>query len=316
MTSTPVLVIADDALGHYGFPDPHPFGTDRLAAFQREFRARGLAQRTYGGESRAATDTELRRFHSEKYLQHVRDRSRAGTGYLDGGDTPAYRGVYETSAQVVGATLHGCERIMAGEHQRVFIPIAGLHHAARGHAAGFCVFNDIGVAVETLRSEHGLKRIAYVDIDAHHGDGVQYAFEEDPMLIFADLHEDGAHLYPGTGNADETGKGAAVGTKLNIPLPPATDDAGFAAVWPRALQHIRGFEPEFILFQCGADSLGGDPIAHLRLTAASHVRAARDLCGLANELGHGRVLGMGGGGYNRDNLAAAWNGVVEAFVAA
>jgi acetoin utilization protein AcuC len=316
MGTSPVLVIADDALGRYGFPDPHPFGTDRQAAFQREFRARGLAQRTQGGESRAATLEELRSFHSDDYLRLVRDRSRTGSGYLDGGDTPAFRGVYEIAAQVVGATLLGCERIMAGAHRRAFIPIAGLHHAARDHAAGFCVFNDIGVAVETLRSRHGLKRIAYVDIDAHHGDGVLYGFEDDPDLIYADLHEDGAHLYPGTGAATETGKGDAAGTKLNIPLAPGTDDAGFAAAWPGALAHIARFQPEFILFQCGADSLGGDPITHLQLTAASHALAARELCVLAESLGHGRVLGMGGGGYNRDNLAAAWNAVVEEFVAA
>jgi acetoin utilization protein AcuC len=312
----PVLVIADDALGRYGFPDPHPFGIDRQAAFQREFRARGLQQRTQAGESRPATLDELRRFHTDDYLQLVRERSRSGSGYLDGGDTPAFRGVYDVAAQVVGATLHACERVMAGEHRRAFIPIAGLHHAARARAAGFCVFNDIGVAIETLRSEHGLRRIGYVDIDAHHGDGVLYAFEDDPLLIYADLHEDGAHLYPGTGAAEETGKGAAAGTKLNIPLAPGTDDRAFAAVWPRVLAHLRCFEPELILFQCGADSLGGDPITHLQLTAASHALAARDLCALADELGHGRVLGMGGGGYNRDNLAAAWNGVVEAFVAA
>jgi acetoin utilization protein AcuC len=159
-----------------------------------------------------------------------------------------------------------------------------------------------------------LKRIAYVDIDAHHGDGMYYGFESDPDLIFADIHEDGRHLYPGTGSASETGTGAAVGTKLNIPVPPGADDSVFAAQWPRVLAHLRKFKPEFILLQAGADSVEGDPITHMRFTVESHQRAARDLAQLAEELGHGRLLGTGGGGYNRINLARAWSGVVQGLV--
>jgi acetoin utilization protein AcuC len=164
-----------------------------------------------------------------------------------------------------------------------------------------------------LRRNHGLKRIAYVDIDAHHGDGMFYGFESDPDLIFADIHEDGRYLYPGTGREDEIGRGAAEGTKLNIPVPPGADDSVFDAEWPRVLAHLRKHEPEFILLQAGADSVGGDPITHMRYTAATHERAARDLAQLADELGHGRVLGTGGGGYNRINLAQAWSGVVQGF---
>jgi acetoin utilization protein AcuC len=161
---------------------------------------------------------------------------------------------------------------------------------------------------------HGLQRVAYVDIDAHHGDGVFYAFESEPRLILADLHEDGRYLYPGTGAPSETGRGAAQGTKLNLPLPPGSDDSVFAEMWAIALAHLQKFAPEFLLLQCGADSVAGDPITHLQWTAEAHRRAARDLCRLADELGHGRVLGLGGGGYNRANLAAAWNNVVEALL--
>jgi acetoin utilization protein AcuC len=203
---------------------------------------------------------------------------------------------------------------MSNRAKRAFIPIAGLHHAARDRAAGFCVFNDCGVAIEILRRKYALRTIAYVDIDAHHGDGVFYAFEADPDLVFADFHEDGRYLYPGTGAADETGTGAARGTKLNVPLPPGADDAAFRAVWERAEALLRERQPEFILLQCGADSLAGDPITHLRLTAESHAYAARRLCALADEFGHGRVLAMGGGGYNRGNLARAWTRVVQSFL--
>lgn len=307
-------MVAGERLARYGFGDGHPFGSDRHAAFYAEFSARGLDKRVRLVETREATRVELESFHTREYLDLVADRSLTGEGFLDAGDTPAWRGVYEAAADVVGATLLASEEIMAGRARRAFVPIAGLHHAARGGAAGFCVFNDCGVAVEMLRRNHGLKRIAYVDIDAHHGDGMYYGFESDPDLIFADIHEDGRYLYPGTGREDEIGRGAAAGTKLNIPVPPGADDDTFAAEWPRVLSHLRQHRPEFILLQAGADSVEGDPITHMRFSAETHRRAACDLARLADELGHGRVLGTGGGGYNRINLAQAWAGVVQGFV--
>jgi acetoin utilization protein AcuC len=306
-------VVAGERLARYGFPDGHPFGPDRHAAFLAEFSARGLDKRVRLMETRAATRAELESFHTPEYLDLVESRSRTGEGYLDGGDTPAWRGVYEAAADVVGGTLLAAEEIMAGKARRAFVPIAGLHHAARTGAAGFCVFNDCGVAIEMLRRQ-GLERIAYVDIDAHHGDGVFYGFESDPDVIFADIHEDGRFLYPGTGSEDEVGLGAAAGTKLNIPVPPGADDAVFESVWPRVLAHLRKHQPQFILLQAGADSIEGDPITHMRYRADTHQRAARDLVQLAEELGHGRVLGTGGGGYNRINLAQAWSGVVQGLL--
>jgi len=313
MAASSVLVVAGERLARYGFPDGHPWGTDRHAAFMAEFSARGLDKRVRMVETRAATRAELESFHTVDYVDLVADRSLTGEGFLDAGDTPAWRGVYEAAADVVGATLLASEEILAGRVRRAFVPIAGLHHAARGRAAGFCVFNDCGVAIEMLRRQ-GLKRIAYVDIDAHHGDGVYYGFETDPDLIFADIHEDGRYLYPGTGRADETGRGAAAGTKLNIPVPPGADDGVFDTHWPRVLAHLRQHKPEFILLQAGADSVEGDPITHMRYSAETHMRAARDLARVADELGHGRVLGTGGGGYNRINLAQAWSGVVEGLL--
>jgi acetoin utilization protein AcuC len=308
-----VLVVADEPLGRYGFPNGHPFGQDRLAAFLGEFRSSGLVPRCLSRNSRAASDAELLLFHTPRYVEFVRARSADGQGSLDAGDTPAFRGCFEAAAQVVGATLVAADALLAGEAERAFVPIAGLHHASRDGAAGFCVFNDCGVLIEKLRRE-GVTRVAYVDIDAHHGDGVFYAFESDPHLAFADLHEDGQYLYPGTGRADETGLAAAQGSKLNIPLPPGADDAVFADHWQSVMAHLARFEPQFIILQCGADSLAGDPITHLQLSSASHAMAAAQLAGLADRLGHGRLLALGGGGYNRDNIAAAWNAVVAALL--
>lgn len=316
MAAANTMVVTGETIAAYGFSGGHPFGPDRHEAFMREFAASGLQGRTRHAQPRAATNAELASFHTQRYIDFVRERCGAGIGYLDGGDTPAQRGLYESSCAVVGATLVAAEALMSGTARRAFVPIAGLHHAARDAAAGFCVFNDIGVAIEQLRAKHGLKRFAYADIDAHHGDGVYYGFENDPAVAFVDLHEDGRSLYPGTGAADDIGSGAATGTKLNLPLAAGSGDAEFRDAWAKGLAHIEAANPEFIILQCGADSIAGDPITHLQLSPAAHAQAARDLIALAEKLGHGRVLALGGGGYNRRNLALTWTGVVREMVEA
>jgi acetoin utilization protein AcuC len=309
-----VLLVAGDSIARYGFGDGHPFGPDRHEAFMRELHEAGMDGRVKRGSPRAATRDELEYFHTPAYVELVRERSLTGHGYLDAGDTPAWKGVFDAASHVVGATLNAVDAVMSGSVQRAFIPIAGLHHAARASAAGFCVFNDCGIAIESLRRKHGIKRVAYVDIDAHHGDGVFYAFESDPDLLFADIHEDGRSLYPGTGAASETGVGPAIGTKLNIPVPSGANDADYRKAWAQVEQYLLEGRPEFILLQCGADSLEGDPITHLRFTEEAHAHAAARLCAIADQLGHGRVVGMGGGGYNRRNLARAWTRVVGSFL--
>jgi acetoin utilization protein AcuC len=309
-----VGVCSDPAQARYGFGEGHPFGHDRFSAFWRESVARGFDKRVHAIPVKAAQRADLEMFHSRDFLGFAEEASHRGDGYLDEGDTPAQPGIYDAACEVVGATLNAVDGVMSGEWRRAFVPIAGLHHAARTHAAGFCVLDDIGVAVETLRHRHGLSRIAYVDIDAHHGDGVFYSFESDPHLIFADLHEDGRFLYPGTGAESETGEGEAKGSKLNLPLLPGAGDAEFHAAWERVEAHLKAHRPEFILFQCGADSIAGDPITHLRFTPGAHAHGARRLCVLAEELCGGRIVGMGGGGYNRQNIALGWNGVLESFL--
>lgn len=310
-----VLLVAGDAIARYGFPDGHPFGSDRHEVFMSELKNAGIEAKLLHASPRTAKRDELQLFHTDEYINRVAEQSLTGMGFLDGGDTPAFKGVFEAASNVVGATLVALEALMAGKARRAFVPIAGLHHAARSGAAGFCVFNDIGVAIEVLRRDYGLQRIGYVDIDAHHGDGVFYGFVSDPDLLFADIHEDGRHLYPGTGAATETGEGAALNTKLNVPLPPGAGDAEFFAAWEQVEAYLAAGKPDFVILQCGADSLADDPLAHLRLTEAAHAHAAQRVCALANEWGHGRVLGLGGGGYNRRNLARAWTRVVTEFSA-
>jgi acetoin utilization protein AcuC len=231
-------VVAGERIARYGFPDGHPFGPDRHDAFWRELVSQGLDKRVQQLAPRTATRAELELFHDPGYVEFVIARSATGEGLLDAGDTPAFKGVYEAASDVVGASLVAAEAVMTGRARRGFVPIRGLHHAGRAHAAGFCVFNDIGVVVEHLKHRHGLSRIAYVDIDAHHGDGVFYAYEDDPVVIVADTHEDGRFLYPGTGAASEIGSGKAAGSKLNLPLPPGAGDTEFLAAWPAIEAHV------------------------------------------------------------------------------
>jgi acetoin utilization protein AcuC len=302
-------------LGRYGFPEGHPLSVDRQGAFWRHARALGLDRKVVLRDVGApASRAEIELFHDADYVDRVIEASRRGSGYLDYGDTPAFPGCYEVAAHVVGAALEGARRIMAGEARRSFQPIGGLHHARRAGAAGFCVFNDPGILIESLRARHGVRRIAYVDIDVHHGDGVFYEFEEDADVVCVDIHEDGQFLYPGTGSVHETGSGAAEGTKLNLPLAPGSGDREFLRAWDKAERFVDAARPEFVVLQCGADGLAGDPLADLRLTVAAHAHAARRLVALAERHARGRLMAFGGGGYSLENLSAAWCAVLEALV--
>ena len=312
--NTSVNLYVDDNLAAYGFPDGHPLGIDRQGAFLREAGKQGLIARTTRRAAREALRDELLRFHSDSYVERVFTAEEAGLRLLDDGDTPVFPGVYRASAHVVGAALDGLEQVMEGHCLRSLQPIGGLHHAARSHAAGFCVFNDLGVVIETLRHVYKVRRIGYLDIDVHHGDGVFYAFEDDPDLVFADIHQDGSTLYPGTGRAHETGKGSAEGTKLNIELPPFSGDAEFMQAWSRIEAHFTAFQPEFFIFQCGADGLKGDPLAQLEYSPAVHAHAAQRMVRLADKFAQGRIMAFGGGGYDRSNLAQAWSAVLDGLV--
>jgi acetoin utilization protein AcuC len=307
-------LFVSEKLGQYGFPEGHPLSVDRQGAFLRAAKARGLDRRVEIREAPPAPRAAIERFHTRDYVDRVIEASRRGGGYLDYGDTPAFPGCYDVAAHVVGAALEGARGIVAGKARRSFQPIGGLHHARRAGAAGFCVFNDPGILIETLRAEHGVRRIAYIDIDVHHGDGVFYEFEDDAELVVVDIHEDGRFLYPGTGAPHETGRGAAEGTKLNLPLPPGAGDAEFLRAWAQGERLLERLRPEFFILQCGADSLAGDPLAHLRLTPAAHAHVARRAAALAERHARGRLMAFGGGGYSLDGLSAAWCAVLEALL--
>ena len=310
---TELCVLYGEELIAYGFADPHPFGRKRLPAFWREFQKRGLDQLVTVESPEICKEEDLLSFHTRDYVKFVSNASLEGEGYLDYGDTPAYIGVYEAAQLVVGTTLKGVRLVMEGKYKRTFCPMGGLHHANRERAGGFCVFSDVGVAIELLKHKYGLQRIGYVDIDAHHGDGVFYAYESDPKVLIGDIHQDGRTLYPGTGFQNEIGKGAAQGTKLNFPMLPGADDDDFMRAFEIIESFLKAQAPEIILLQCGADSAAGDPLAELQFSSRCHAHAASRLRQLADESASGQLIAMGGGGYDLQNLAHVWCEVVKAL---
>jgi acetoin utilization protein AcuC len=312
-------VFFGDELARYGFGGSHPWGTDRIYAFWKTLQAKNIASMVVE-QPEITTEETVLSFHDRDYVELVKMASKQCRSIpLDRGDTPSFRGIFEATLYVVGSTLAALDMVMKGVDrvgrriENAFVPIAGLHHARRDSAGGFCVFNDVGVAIIQARKKYGMERIAYVDIDAHHGDGVFYEFVNDPLLFFADIHEDGRYLYPGTGSADETGLGDAKGTKMNIPFMPEAGDREFFEAFAKVETFIDASRPELIFLNCGADSLAGDPITDLRYSAQAHAHAAKTLCRIAEKHCHGRIIAVGGSGYNRTNIGNAWTEVVRAL---
>jgi acetoin utilization protein AcuC len=312
-------VFFGEELAKYGFGETHPFNSNRIYSFWSKFCALNLdkSDQIQIERPEIADEALLSRFHDAEYIDLVKKSSKLGSGFLDLGDTPAFRGVFESSSYVVGTSLKALELVMekTGGILHAFNPIGGLHHARRGSAGGFCVFNDIGVVVLIAREKYGIKKIAYVDIDAHHGDGVYYEFENDPNLYIADIHEDGRYLYPGTGAESEIGLGNARGTKLNIQMKPNSDDNDFFSEFKRIEEFISNVaKPELIIFQCGADCMRGDPLTHLQYSSRAHKFASNVLHRLSHEHSEGRIVALGGGGYNLANIANAWTEIVKSLI--
>jgi len=311
-------IIIGKELSSYSFGEKHPLNSGRLDAFWSKIsQSETIASDNLKLLCPALADqTTITFFHDKDYVSFVKNSSITGRGYLDSGDTPSFKGVFEASLYVVGSTLLAIDTVINQTNGIVhaFNPIGGLHHARRNSAGGFCVFNDIGNAIIYARKKYNLKKILYVDIDAHHGDGVYYEFERDPDLIIADIHEDGSFLYPGTGFESENGLGTGRGSKLNLPLQPGATDRDFISAFMKIENFINSMNFELIIFQCGADGLSGDPLTHLRYTEKSHEYAAKALHTIAHNKCRGRIIGLGGGGYNKQKLAIAWKKVVEAFV--
>jgi len=248
-----------------------------------------------------ASDEDLRLVHTAAYIDAVRFADQvpynAALVGIGPGDNPAFPGMHEASAAVAGGSLAAMDRILAGEERHVFHPGGGLHHAMPARASGFCIYDDPALAIARARAAG--RRVLYVDLDVHHGDGVQAAFWEDPAVMTVSLHESGHYLFPGTGFVDEIGEGRAAGTSVNVPFEPGTSDddwlAALEALVP-ALALVHG--PDVLVTQHGCDSHAFDPLAHLDLTTRAMHRAGRLVDELADRHCAGRWLATGGGGYD------------------
>jgi acetoin utilization protein AcuC len=299
-------IVHDLALEEYGFGGDHPFNPLRVRLALELCDASGLLEAYPFVSSEPATDEDLRTVHSLTYVRMVQRAGRDAAALSDllpyglgTPDNPVFPDMHEACARVVGGVISACRLVMAGEADHAMCISGGLHHAQRSRASGFCVYNDAGVAIARLKEAHPGIRIAYVDTDAHHGDGVQWMFYDDPEVLTVSMHESGRYLFPGTGEVREAGSDGGAGFSVNVPLEPYTDDESwiscFEAVVP---QLLRAFGPDLILSQNGCDGHALDPLTHLSATTGLYEHVPRRVHDLAHELCGGRWVATGGGGYD------------------
>ena len=292
----------------YPYPPECPFNTSRPQKARKILKSMGLLS----GENISEIDPgpadriSLKKFHSAKYLHILKNASRKKSDIeamrmgLGTEDCPIFEGMYEYSSLACGATLAGAELIITGKTEVAFNASGGLHHAMPERASGFCYMNDMALACIVL-AEAG-KKVLYLDIDVHHGDGVAYAFYDRADIMTISLHQSGRSLFPGTGFEDEIGTGDGKGYCINLPLPVGTYDEAYMRVFVSvAVPLIKTFEPDVFVFELGADGLAGDPLANLCLTNNVYAEIIEYLLGFNKP-----ILATGGGGYNIDNTARAW----------
>ncbi len=297
------LFIYSDAYQAYRFTPDHPFNPVRLQWTVEVLEELGLLHPDECEPPRPAELSEILLVHSPSYVEAVREFGRLGRATpaasiygLGTEDDPVFPGMHEAAALAVGGTLVASESILSGRALHAFNIGGGLHHAMRSQAAGFCIYNDVAIAIRALRAA-GL-RVAYVDIDAHHGDGVQAAFYRDPAVLTVSFHESGRYLFPGTGWIEELGDGPGYGTTLNLPLEPFTDDASWLEVLDGLLEPaLAAFHPDVLVTEFGVDGHALDPLTDLRASTRFYWQAAAKLHSLAHRHCAGRWLAVGGGGY-------------------
>jgi acetoin utilization protein AcuC len=296
----------DDVLATYRFHPEHPLNPRRLELSVGLIRRLGLLDPEADTvvAPRLATEDELRLAHAPDFIEAVQYASATGEPSatsqqfgLGTEDVPVIHGMHEAALQIVGATLTAADAVMSGRFQRAFNISGGLHHARRAEAAGFCVYNDLAVAIRWMQRTHGA-RVMYIDIDAHHGDGVQWIFYDDPDVLKVSFHESGVYLFPGTGFVDELGEGDGHGYTANVPLDAHTEDDSFLTLFSALVPELAdAFRPNVILLQAGCDAHVLDPLTHLRCTTGLYERLVRVVSDVADRHCEGRIIATGGGGY-------------------
>ncbi len=297
-------VVWDPCFTKYDFGPSHPMAPVRLDLTARLCEALGVFDNpgveVAGAEP--ASDEVLATVHAPEYIAAVRAASdnpavadeKFGLGTED---DPAFAGMHEASARIVTGTLESCRAVWQGEAEHGVNFCGGLHHAMPASASGFCVYNDIAIGIQWLL-DHGAKKVAYVDVDVHHGDGVERIFWDDPRVLTISVHETGRALFPGTGWPTDIGGPGAEGTAVNVSLPPGLSDAGWLrAIHATALPLVRAFAPDVLVSQHGCDTHAEDPLGHFAMSVDAQRSAADAMHRLSHEVCAGRWVALGGGGY-------------------
>jgi acetoin utilization protein AcuC len=302
------FLYTDDFLA-YDLGGKHPLQQRRLQLVDRKLASLGAFETIEHLTPTQADEALLGRVHTAEYLEIVRRASTPGHGLdlrrygLGPGDTPAFAGMWESSKLYAGGSVDAAQLVLSGAAEIAFNVAGGLHHAHPWKAYGFCVFNDLALAITTFL-EAGLERVLYVDIDVHHGDGVQVCHWDDPRVLTLSLHESGRWLFPGTGGAEETGGENAQGSAINVPYAPYSGDDiwwhGFEQIVPEAFSR---FQPQALVLQLGADAHFADPLAHLQVTSRTWMRVVEKLLELGRDI---PIVVTGGGGYNIATVERLW----------
>jgi acetoin utilization protein AcuC len=313
----PAALIWDPALAAYDLGDAHPLNPLRLTLSVELMESFGLLTPASVLTPRQATEDELLLVHSSGYIETVRQAGEWGSGFgmamgLGTEDNPIYPGMHEIAALTCGASLLGIEEVLAGGARRTFAVAGGMHHAHRSRAAGFSVYNDAAVGIAVARAGRPDLRVLYVDVDAHHGDGVQEAFGGTADVMTISVHESGLYAFPGTGFPGEIGYDEGTGYAANVPLPAFATDECFAMAFDEVVVPLaHSFRPDLIVAQLGVDAQHTDPQTELGLTLPGYRGLVRGIIGLADELCEGRLAALGGGGYHIVNVVPlAWSWVM------
>ncbi|MDP9067552.1 MAG: acetoin utilization protein AcuC [Actinomycetota bacterium] len=310
MTDSVALVTVEDIAKTYDFGASHPLRPERVLLTYDHIRDLGLVRGVTEVTSRSATDAEVEAVHDEEFIAMVKaidagtvEPSRGLEFGLGTPDNPIFAGMHRAAAAVCGASITAAELVASGRFLHAFNPAGGLHHARRREASGFCIYNDPAAAIAKVLELQPEWRVMYLDVDVHHGDGVQWIFYDDPRVVTVSLHQSGRYLYPGTGFEDEIGHGAAAGTSVNLPLLPYTGEDDYLWALERVLRETAAAaRPDLILTQLGADTHYGDPLANLALTLKAYPTMAKIIHAVAHDFCGDRWVATGGGGYQAETV--------------
>ncbi len=299
-----VALVWDERAAGYDLGPGHPLAPVRVELTVDLIRRIGLLGNGVDEVLPPPLDeVELLRQHREDFIDTVKRLSRDPTARaeasygLGSGDTPAFQGMHPASLLICAASVEAARQVWDGEADHAFNPAGGLHHAMPDRASGFCIYNDPAIAIDWLL-EHGAQRVAYVDVDVHHGDGVELMFADDPRVLTVSLHESGRFLFPGTGRADDIGGPNAQGSAANLPLHPGTPGKVWLGAFDAVIEPlVRAFDADVLVTQLGCDTHASDPLAHLALTTDDMAAIYERLHRLAHETTGGRWVALGGGGY-------------------